>query len=76
MNLAKKTDFGLALCKLKKGMKVTRTGWNNPDIWIELQVPDEHSKMTEPYLYMVKGDKKFPCDLSCESVLATDWVDV
>lgn len=70
------TCFGWALRKLKNGMKVTRSGWNNTSIWLELQVPDENSKMTKPYIYMVKGDDKFPCDLSCESIMATDWVVV
>ncbi len=66
-------SFGLALEALRKGLKVTRTGWGNSGIWLELQVPDEHSKMTKPYIYMVKGDDKFPCDLSCESIMADDW---
>jgi len=66
-------NFGQALEALKDGKKVTRTGFKNPNISIELQVPDEHSKMTKPYLYMNKYDDKFPLDLSCESVLAEDW---
>ncbi|MCY9007185.1 MW1434 family type I TA system toxin [Peribacillus frigoritolerans] len=66
-------DFGKALEVLKQGGKVTRTGFYNENIWIELQVPDTHSKMTKPYLYMVKYEDKFPVDLSCESILAEDW---
>lgn len=68
-------NFGQALEILKKGGKVTRCGWNNPNIWLELQIPDEHSKMTLPYIYMVKNESKFPCDLSCESILAEDWIE-
>lgn len=45
--------FGLALEALKKGYKVARKGWNGKGIYIELQVPDEHSKMTLPYIYIV-----------------------
>ena len=45
--------FGLALEALKKGFKVARKGWNGKGIYIELQVPDEHSKMTLPYIYIV-----------------------
>ena len=43
-----------------------------------LQRPDENSKMTKPYLYMTKneGSDVFPLDLSCESVLAEDWIKV
>jgi len=71
--MGNKINFGIALSALKNGCKVTREGWNNKTIWLELQVPDAHSKMTLPYIYMVKGENKFPCDLSCESILAEDW---
>lgn len=68
--------FSNALEALKGGHKVTRISWNNK-VHLELQVPDEHSKMTLPYIYMVKLREgytdKFPCDLSCESILANDW---
>lgn len=78
-------DFGEALSYLKSqrvsgGIRVTRTGWVDtaakPKVC--LQVPDENSKMTEPYLYMEKftnnGVARFPIDLSCESLLAEDWI--
>ena len=67
-------NFGGALAALNAGKKVTRSGWNNPKIWLQKQVPDENSKMTKPYIYMVKGEDKFPCDLSCESIFGEDWV--
>lgn len=66
-------SFSDALHALKNGEAVTREGWNNTAIWVELQLPDEKSKMTKPYLYMVKGNDKFPLDLSCESILSEDW---
>lgn len=69
-------DFGWALQRLREGAKVTRIGWKNPNIWIELQVPDDRSKMTKPYLFMVKYEDKFPTDLSCESILSDDWEEV
>lgn len=46
-------DFGEALRKLKEGKKVARKGWNGKGIYIEMQKPDEHSKMTLPYIYIV-----------------------
>ena len=51
-------DFSLALRLVKKGIKIRRNGWNGKGLWIELQKPDEHSKMTLPYLYLnyPKGD--------------------
>lgn len=69
-------SFGSAIEALKQGYKVARSGWNNSNIWLELQVPDENSKMTLPYIYMVKNKNKFPCNLSCESTLAEDWTTV
>jgi hypothetical protein len=67
-------SFSWALDRLKEGKKVTRSGWVDKGIWVELQRPTETSKMTKPYLFMVKGDDIFPLDLSCESVMAEDWV--
>ena len=29
-----------------------RQGWNGKGVFIKLQVPDEHSKMTSPYIYI------------------------
>lgn len=46
-------DFGIALEHLKHGRKVRRRGWNGKGIYLELQRPDEHSKMTLPYIYIV-----------------------
>ena len=66
-------DFGWALEEMKTNSKVTRKGWNNPHISVALQRPDENSKMTKPYIYMEKAGEVFPVDLSCESILATDW---
>jgi len=71
-----KMNFGGAIASLKGGKSVTRLGWNNSNIKLDLQVPDENSKMTLPYIYMCKYENKFPCDLSCESILAEDWVEI
>lgn len=70
------SPFTYALTCLREGAKAYRLGWNNSEIYIKIQHPDKDSKMTEPYIYMVKGKKKFPCDLSCESILADDWMVV
>lgn len=45
-------NFGQAIEALKRGEKVSRNGWNGKGLSIELQTPDEHSKMTLPYLFM------------------------
>lgn len=45
-------NFGEALEALKEGKKVARKGWNGKGIFIGLQRPDEHSKMTSPYIFI------------------------
>lgn len=69
--------FGLAIEALKKGLKVARSGWNGKDMRLELQVPDENSKMSLPYIYMftVQGDL-VPWLASQTDMLAEDWMIV
>lgn len=66
--------FGLAVEALKKGYIVQRKGWNGKNMWLQLQVPDSHSKMTLPYIYMctVQGDF-IPWLASQADMLAEDW---
>ena len=72
-----KGGFGFALHMLKHGHKVTRAGWNGRGMWIALQRPDPHSKMTLPYLYMstASGDL-VPWLASQTDLLASDWETV
>lgn len=70
-------DIGAALQLLRAGRRVTRAGWNGPDQWIALQVPDEHSKMRKPYLYISPVDDELvPWLASQTDILATDWKEV
>ena len=67
-------NFGIAISELKKGNKVTRKGWNGKNMWLELQVPDAHSKMTLPYIYMKTADNnKVPWLASQTDMLSEDW---
>jgi len=73
-------NFGDALDFLKSGNTVARKGWNGKGMWLELQKPDEHSKMTLPYLYLnyPKGDKypngaRVPWLASQTDMLSEDW---
>jgi hypothetical protein len=52
----------------------SRRGWNGPGQFIELQVPDEHSKMSLPYIFIttVQGDR-VPWLASQTDLLANDW---
>ena len=75
--------FGEAIRKLKAGQKVARKGWNGKGIYIEMQKPDEHSKMTLPYIYIVTNGLVtdnpdapkgvVPWMASQTDMLATDW---
>ncbi len=67
-------NFSEALTRLKSGYKVSRQGWNGKEMWIALQVPDEHSKMTLAYLYMYTATKDLvPWLASQTDILAEDW---
>ena len=71
-------DFGDVVKKMKyKGGRFTRAGWNGKNMYIELQRPDAHSKMTLPYIYMktVQGDL-VPWLASQTDMLADDWMEV
>jgi hypothetical protein len=67
-------SFSQALRDLKAGRKVFREGWNGKGQWIEMQRPDEHSKMSLPYLYIstVEG-KLVPWLASQTDLLSDDW---
>lgn len=67
-------NFSEALEELKKGNSVTRKNWNGKGQQIKLQVPDENSKMTLPYIYIktVQGDL-VPWLASQTDLLSEDW---
>jgi len=76
-------DFGNAITALRLKKRVARKGWNGSGIFLELQTPDEHSKMTQPYIYIdtyllqtnnsnaPKG--RVPWLASQTDMLAVDW---
>ena len=66
--------YGAALEHLIAGHAVARTGWNGKRMWIKIQRPDAHSKMTLPYIYMrtAQGDL-VPWLASQTDMLSTDW---
>ena len=82
--------LGLVIEYMKKPffgeVKAFRSGWNGKNQYIMLQTPDENSKMTEPYIYMViagtistdeqKGSaaKTIPWLASQADLLAEDWM--
>lgn len=67
-------DFGQALTAVKDGKRISREGWNGKGQFVELQVPDENSKMGLPYLYITTVDgKRVPWLASQTDLLAEDW---
>lgn len=67
-------DFGDAIRCMKRGDRVQRHGWNGKNMYLELQVPDAHSKMTLPYIFMFTADRHFvPWLASQTDMLASDW---
>lgn len=66
--------IGQAVKELQNGKKVSRSGWNGKNMYLELQVPDKNSKMTLPYVYMKTADNQLvPWLCSQTDLLATDW---
>ncbi len=66
--------FGTAIKEMHNGEKVARGGWNGKGMWIAIQNPEEHSKMTLPYIYMKTADNNLvPWLASQTDMLATDW---
>lgn len=76
-------DFSNALQFLKDGERVRRRGWNGKGIFLEMQRPDENSKMTAPYIFIdstgLQTDnpdapkKRVPWVASQTDLLAEDW---
>jgi len=78
----KALTFGDALAALKQGKRVARDGWNGKGMWLALQEPDQHSKMTLPYIYIEypEGHPAYPSGsrvpwlASQTDMLREDWV--
>lgn len=68
--------FATAIGLLRENKQLCREGWNGKKQWLELQLPDEFSKMTEPYIYMVIEKEKtirIPWLASQSDILSYDW---
>ena len=76
-------NFGQALEEMKLGNNVRRMGWNGKGIFLALQMPDENSFMTQPYIYIdthgliTKNENaqkgRVPWLASQTDMLAEDW---
>lgn len=68
-------SFSTALEAVKTSpVRIRRSGWNGKGMYVELQRPDAHSKMTLPYLYLrtAQGDL-VPWLASQTDMLSDDW---
>lgn len=66
--------IGEAIDALERGERVARAGWNGKGMYLELQVPDAHSKMSLPYVFMFTACKnRVPWLASQTDLLAKDW---
>jgi hypothetical protein len=67
-----KMGFSEALALINLGRRVARADWGG--MWLALQEPDEHSKMTAPYLYQLTETGSYvPWVATHADLLATDW---
>ena len=80
--------FAQAIEMVMRGAKMCRRGWNgiktgNLEMFVQAQRPDEHSKMTHPYLYMTaRGTtdglgwtERTPWQPSQHDMFANDWLE-
>lgn len=66
-------NFEEAFYLLKMGFRVFRTHWKNV-VFVEMQKPDENSKMKKAYLYCLPNDRQaVPFLISNGDLFAEDW---
>lgn len=65
--------FDEAMKYLKRGISVRRKAWQ-PDVKICTQFPDEHSKMTAPYLYVESRFGRVPWKETMVEMFENDWM--
>lgn len=73
--MKEKITFGQAFeLMMLDGVSIARRGWNGQGQQVSVQMPDEHSKMKHPYLYIkpVNGDL-VPWTPSQTDLFAEDW---
>ena len=67
-------EFGEALRALKDNMAITNENWNGHNMYLVAQYPDENSKMTLPYIYMVNSDgENVPWLASQQDMFSDRW---
>lgn len=67
--------FGDAFKQVKLGKSMRLSIWKG-DVNIKAQYPDEHSKMTAPYLYVESRYGNVPWEPTMIELFSNDWVVV
>ena len=65
-------NFGQALEQVKQGKGMRLPQWKE-DVVIRAQFPDEHSKMTAPYLYVESRFGRVPWKETMIELFAENW---
>lgn len=71
-------NIGEAIQAMRDGKKVSREGWNGKGMFLQLQEPDENSKMTFPYPYFTipecqEGTRLIPYNPTIVDIMSNDW---
>jgi hypothetical protein len=67
-----KLGFDFVILALKAGKSVRKKAWA-PDVFLTLQVPDDHSKMTAPYIFVTSRFGRVPWIGTQIEQLSNDW---
>lgn len=65
-------NFGDAFEQVKSGMAMRLPSWSD-DVKIRAQYPDEHSKMTAPYLYVESRFGRVPWKETNIELFSEKW---
>ena len=65
-------NFGAAFEQVKHGKGMRLPAWS-PDVTVRAQYPDEHSKMTAPYLYVQSRFGRVPWKETMIELFSEEW---
>ena len=73
--IGEKLNFGTAFAFVKEGGGMRLPSWSE-DVVIRAQFPDEHSKMTAPYLYVESRFGRVPWKETMIELFSEEWQTV
>lgn len=70
-------SFGFAFRRMEAGNRVARTAWGQKGRYLQMQFPDEGSKMTAPYIFEKTEAGWFvPWSPNQIDMFAKDWINI